>query len=122
MFVVGHGLLLVLLVGVVVEALRLLLDRGAAICPLDSVLRPSRIAAAHTRLLLDKSVALGEFLAQLIFEVLLDLGLCHEWQVVEGGGRDPHLFQLLLCVSLDWKRKLDLGGLLDGLAARWVER
>ena len=121
MFVVGHGLLL-LLVGVVVEALRLLLDRGAAICPLNSVLRPSRIAAAHTRFLLDKSVALGEFFAQLIFEVRLNLGLCHEWQVVEGGGRDPHLFQLLFCVRLDRKRKLDLGGLLDGLTVRWVER
>ena len=56
MFVVGRGLLL--LVGVVVEALRLLLDRGAAICPLDSVLRPSRISVCHARLLLDKSVAL----------------------------------------------------------------
>lgn len=91
MFVVGHGLLL-LLVGVVVEALCLLLDRGSAIRPLDSVLCPSDIAIAHARLLLDKPVALGEFFTQLIFEVLLDLRLCHEWQVVEGGRRNPHLF------------------------------
>ena len=91
MLVVGRGLLL-LLVGVVVEALRLLLNRGATICPLDSVLRPSRITAAHTRLLLDKSVALGKFFTQLIFEVLLDFRLCHKWQVVEGGRRDSHLF------------------------------
>ena len=103
MFVVSLGLLL-LLMGVVVEALRLLLDRGATIRPLDSMLCPSRISVGHTRLLLAKSVALGEFFTQLIFEVLLNLRLCHEWQVVECGWWDPHLFKLLLCVRLDRKR------------------
>ena len=54
--------------------------------------------------------------------MLLNLGLCHEWQIMECGGWNPHLFQLLLCVCLDRKRKLDLGGLLDGLTIRGVER
>ena len=66
MLVVGLGLLL-LLVGVVVEALCLLLDRGATVRPLDSMMHPSWISVGHTRLLLDKSVALGEFFTQLIF-------------------------------------------------------
>ena len=91
MFVVGLGLLL-LLMGVVVEALRLLLDRCLTIRPLDSMLRPSRITVGYTRLLLDNSIALGEFFTQLIFEVLLNLRLRHEWQVVECGGWDSHLF------------------------------
>lgn len=57
-------------------------------------------------------VSLGELVPELLLEVLLDLALCHQWQVVERGRRDAHLFKLLFGVGLDRERKLNLRLLL----------
>ena len=105
-----------LLLLVLVEALRLLLD-GAVVLPMStrllSLLELGRLkllsvfVRRHLVLHMHLMLALLKLFPQLLLQVLLDLALRHERQVMEGRGRYAHLLKLLLRVRLYRKRQRD---------------
>ena len=106
-----------LLLLVLVEALRLLLD-GAVVLPMSTRLLSlleqlgrleflSVFVRRHLVLHMHLMLALLKLFPQLLLQVLLDLALRHERQVMEGRGRYAHLLKLLLRVRLYRKRQRD---------------
>ena len=112
---VGRSIARLLLL-VLVEALRLLLD-GAVVLPMStrllSLLELGRLkllsvfVRRHLVLHMHLMLALLKLFPQLLLQVLLDLALRHERQVMEGRGRYAHLLKLLLRVRLYRKRQRD---------------